>query len=82
MGQQGLQRGGKRLGVKFSGLSQEAPDFLFSRSGKCQVGQKPLRHMEGNEQIEGHCLGGARSRPPPLGFGSRLPSARGSSARH
>lgn len=32
------------MGVKFSGLSQEAADFVFSRSGKCQVGQKPLRH--------------------------------------
>lgn len=46
----------KGLGVKFSGLSQEAADFLFSRSGKCQVGQKPLRHMGKHKQTEDHCL--------------------------
>lgn len=61
------------MGVKFSGLSQEATDFLFSRSGKCQVGQKPLRHMGKNEQIEDHCLregrrGGRTAYDSPLRF--------------
>lgn len=33
---------------------------LFSRSGKCQVGQKPLTETHGGkrEQIEDHCLEG------------------------
>lgn len=33
---------GKRLGVKFSGLSQDVADFLFSGSGKCQIRQRLL----------------------------------------
>lgn len=42
----------------FSGLSQEAAYFLFSRSGKCQVGQNRLRHRGKHEQIEDHCMKG------------------------
>lgn len=40
------------MGVKFSGLSQEAADFLFSRSGKCQVGQKPLAETHGETRTD------------------------------
>ena len=42
----------KRLGFKFSGPSQEAADFLFSRSGKCQAGQKPLTETHGETQTD------------------------------